>query len=292
MKCPNCGGEIKRFELAPNCRHCGVNIFYCQQEKLLSTDAKRCELEYASLRIFTAKLKSAFIKGALPVSRLVFSVLTLCSLLIPFASIQTDIPVISKKISFGGIGLYSSFSDGTLEALLNMAKEGTSPQLTKSAAILLFAIILIALCVIVILLTEILSFINIRKSALIMRYSAIAGTVFSIFAVFASFNISNSVTGESFCIASADAGSFVILFMFIADFVINHLFIIKNISPEIKEVDIERVKIRKKIKTGELTYEELPLPVLESEEERIKRIEKEQKSKTLSDEAKGGEKNV
>ena len=48
MKCPKCNKEIGRFELAPDCKHCGVNIFYAQQEALLTEDAKRCELEFAS----------------------------------------------------------------------------------------------------------------------------------------------------------------------------------------------------------------------------------------------------
>ena len=63
MKCPKCNKEIGRFELAPNCKHCGVNIFYAQQEALLTEDAKRCELEYATFHILTSKLKNAFIGG-------------------------------------------------------------------------------------------------------------------------------------------------------------------------------------------------------------------------------------
>ena len=70
MKCPKCNKEIGIFELAPNCKHCGVNIFYAQQEALLTEDAKKCELEYATFHILTAKLKTAFIGGKIQIMRM------------------------------------------------------------------------------------------------------------------------------------------------------------------------------------------------------------------------------
>ena len=36
MKCPKCGGEIAFYDLRPNCKHCGVNIFYYTQETVLA----------------------------------------------------------------------------------------------------------------------------------------------------------------------------------------------------------------------------------------------------------------
>ena len=41
MKCPKCGGEIPFYDLHPNCKHCGVNIYYYSQDALLARDAKR-----------------------------------------------------------------------------------------------------------------------------------------------------------------------------------------------------------------------------------------------------------
>ena len=62
MVCPNCGAEIGRFDLAVHCKKCGVNLYFASQEKLLSEDAKRCELEFASARIVLAKVKAAQLK--------------------------------------------------------------------------------------------------------------------------------------------------------------------------------------------------------------------------------------
>ena len=122
MKCPNCSGEIGRFELSPNCKHCGVNIYYSQQKKFLTDDAKMCELEYASFHILVAKLKAAFVRGALPRLRIVAMVVAIASIFVPFATVSTQLPLISSELSFGAWGIYSAFSDGTLFAMLDLYK--------------------------------------------------------------------------------------------------------------------------------------------------------------------------
>ena len=288
MKCPNCGGDIGRFELDPNCKHCGVNIFYYTQNTMLARDAKRCELENASLRIFVSKLKTAFIKGALPISRIVFSVLTLCAILVPFADAELTLPVVSKSLSFGGIGLYQAFSDGTLSAVLAFGECADIDAFFIKALLLVLAMVLIVLAGATILVTEILSFINIQKTARIMRTVSVLGMVFSVFGAVMSFVLSNSAD-VSIIKTTFGFGAFVALAMFIADFVINNLFVKRKIQHVAKEVDLQRIAMRKRIKAGEVSLDDLPLPVFESDEEREKRLADEQKRDALAEEAKGGE---
>ena len=45
MHCPKCNGEIPFYDIRPNCKHCGVNIWYYTQQRDLARDAKRTELE-------------------------------------------------------------------------------------------------------------------------------------------------------------------------------------------------------------------------------------------------------
>ena len=120
MKCPNCNGEIGRFELAANCKHCGVNIFYSQQEKLLTRDAKQCELEFASFRILKAKVKSAFIGGPVQILRIVAMLAAIGVIFIPFATLRTELPMLSAKISLGAFGVYQAFSGGELMTMLEL----------------------------------------------------------------------------------------------------------------------------------------------------------------------------
>ena len=53
-------------------------------------------------------------------------------------------------------------------------------------------------------------------------------------------------------------------------FVLNHLVIKKNITPEIDELDIKRVELRKKVKKGEVSIDDLPLPVFSEPEKNEK----------------------
>lgn len=288
MKCPNCNGEIGRFELAPECKHCGANIFYCQQEKLLTDDAKKCELEFASFRILKEKLKSAFIGGPIQILRIVAMVAAIGIIFIPFVTLNASLPLFETKFSLGAWGVYEAFSGGELTALLNLSTY--LPQLFSSALLVCALFVLVFLMGLGIFAALLLSFINIRKTAAIMRGFSVAGFVFSLMAVAAGFALTQNADG-TFIKVSTGVGAFFCAAIFVVIFVLNHLVIKKNIQPDIKEVDIRRVELRKKIKAGEITLDELPLPVFETEEERAKRLEEEEASKSLADKARGGEHN-
>ena len=79
----------------------------------------------------------------------------------------------------------------------------------------------------------------------------------------------------------------VFFYLFYIIFVLNKLVVINNIQPEIKQIDLERVKIRKRIKNGDITYADLPLPVLESEAEKEKRLQEKEEKEKLVQSAKG-----
>lgn len=284
MQCPNCKGHIDRFDLSPECRHCGVNIFYFQQEKLLSDDAKMCELEYASLRILIAKLKAAFIAGALQITRIVLCLLTLVSLVIPFASAKAELASGVKSISFGAVGFYSAITDGTASALFALNGIDAFSPFTHTAALLAVGMILILLASLGVLACEILSFLNIKKTAKIMNVFAFCGVAFSVFAFVAAILMKRNAVGAISASLGLGAPAAAAIFAFLA--VINLLILKKNIQPDIKETDILRVETRKRVKSGEISLDSLSLPVFESEEEKEKRLEKERRSLELME---GGE---
>ncbi len=287
MQCPNCSAHIGRFDLSPNCKHCGVNIFYSQQKKLLTDDAKMCELEYATLRIFVAKLKATFIKGVVPILRIVSMLLAIGAICVPFATVSTVLPLLSSEFSFGAVGIYLAFSNGTLKALLNLY-DYIPIQVSVCIALLtlMVVIFLVGLGVFVSLL---LSFINLKKSAKIMRGLSVVGVTLCIVSVVLSLLMPSIISQSGFLIAKSGLGSFVCVGVFVLIYILNHLFIKKNIEADIKEVDVKRIELRKKVKSGEVSLGELSLPVFESEEEKEKRLEEEEKSRLLAEKAKGGE---
>lgn len=285
MKCPNCNKEIGRFELAPDCKHCGVNIFYAQQETLLTEDAKRCELEYATFHILTAKLKNAFIGGKIQIMRIVAMVLAIGAIFVPFATVEANFEMFSAKFSFGAFGIYQAFTDGTLSAILNLGDY--VPVLTISLLALSGLIVIIFLCGLGVFLTLILSFINVQKTAKEAQILSVVGMAFSLASLAFTIVLPKIVSDISFVNAEFGFGSIACFVVLVLIFILNKLIVIKNIQPEIKEIDLERVKIRKQIKNGELSYDDLSLPVLESDEEREKRLQEKALKEKLVQSAKG-----
>lgn len=280
MKCPKCNQEIGRFELSPNCKYCGVNIFYAQQEALLTEDAKRCELEYATFHILTAKLKTAFIGGKIQIMRIVAMVLAIGAIFVPFATVEANFSLFSAKFSFGAFGIYQAFTDGTLNAIFDLSNY--VPVVASSLLLLLGLIVLIFLSGFGVFVTLILSFINIHKTAKKMQILSALGIFFSLLSLGISIALPKILSNVSFLNAKFGMGSIACIVVLIFIFVLNRLIVTKNIQPEIKEIDLQRVEIRKQIKNGELTYADLPLPVLESPEEKEKRLlEKEEKEKLV-----------
>lgn len=262
MKCPNCGGEIGRFELAPDCKHCGVNIFYSQQKDLLARDAKKCELEYATARIIIARLKANFIKGPLQILRIVAMLMAIGSIFIPFATVSSSLDVINAKFTFSAWGIYSAFSDGTLLLLLDLF--GYAPTEVGLSLGYLVIMVLIVLMGVGVFAGLLLSVINITKGARAMRIMALAGALLCVVCAVLSFVMPSAFDG--FMVAGPGVGAVVCCLVFVMIFVLNHLVIKKNITPEIDELDIKRVEMRKRIKGGEVNIDDLPLPVFASPE--------------------------
>ena len=285
MKCPKCNKEIGRFELAPNCKHCGVNIFYAQQEALLTEDAKRCELEYATFHILIARLKTAFIGGKIQIMRIVAMVLAIGAIFVPFATVEANFNMFSAKLSFGAFGIYQAFSDGTLNALLNLYEY--TPELTISLLVLLALIVLIFLSGFGIFIALVLSFINIQKAAKKSQVLSAIGIAFSGLAFVLSVALPKLISEVAFVSARFGIGSIACIAVLIFIFVLNKLVVSRNILPNIKEIDLQRVAIRKQIKKGEITYADLPLPVLESSEEKEKRLQEKEEKEKLVQSAKG-----
>ena len=194
MKCPNCQGEIGRFELSPDCKHCGANIFYCQQKKLLTDDAKKCELEYATYRSLVAKLTTAFIGGPVQILRIVAMLLAIGAIFIPFGSVGVDLSLISGSFSFGAWGVYSGFTNGTIGAMLSLIDY--VPAQTGVSLALLGLMVVIFLVGFVVFLALLLSFIKIQRSAGIMRGLSVTGGILSIIALGVSLALP-SVCAES-----------------------------------------------------------------------------------------------
>lgn len=269
--CPKCGAHISPFDLKPNCKNCGVNILLYSQEYLLERDAKRTELEFASARIVLAKVKAAFIGGALPIARIVTSLLCVAALLIPFADFSINTPAFSTDISLGGIGIYNLFSGDMLSVLPAMTKSVLFGGMMLKTLILIGIMLLLALALVAILLAEILSFLNIKKSAKAMSILSIIGIAFCAAFIVAGLVFKGAAL-PGYMTFKLGFGAIVTAVMLAANFFVNFKIYKNDIPLKIREYDLERKETLKKIKNGEIDFDDLTLPVFETAEEKEQRL--------------------
>ncbi len=272
MVCPKCGAPIKRFDLSPNCKNCGVHILYYTQEKELAEDAKRTELEFAGARVFTARLKAAFISGAAPVARMILGVLSVAALLLPLGAFDIGIPFFEMKITVGAIGIYKLISDGAIGLFPDFAASGTGGALSALGIAAFICLALCALCILALFFAWIFSFTNIKKTAKAQSIIISLAMLFIIAAETLLITASKKTDASGIISVSPCLWGACGIIAEYAAFLATNIAIIRK-TPEIKvsDTDKKRIALLKEIKTGKITYDELPVPIFETEEERLNR---------------------
>lgn len=280
MKCPKCGTQIKRFDLAPNCKKCGVHILYYTQEEDLKRDAKKTELEFASARLLVAKLKAAFIGGRVQILRAVFLLLSAASFLLPSFNISLSFPWWEYEISVGAIGVYNLISD-SFYSLFGVLTDIQFAKLLFIFTLCSFiTLVLSVLCVLGCAAAWLLSFINMKKTAL-------TGVIFSSLAIASelartvlSFLAVNTAGQYEFISVKPLFGTILSIVILGALLAVNIILMFTEPEIRIKEADRQRLEIKKQLKEGVITLDSLPLPIVEeSEEEKSDKPKKRGKKK-------------
>lgn len=294
LNCPKCAAPIKWYDLSPNCKKCGVHIMYYTQEQDLMRDAKRTELEFARARVLVSKLKTNFIGGKYAITRLVFMLLSVGVLCIPFADIVISLPYWTGKISVGGIGIYSMISDSMYTLFFDFLKCGLAEGVALKGFITLAIFAGLVLLVAAMLIVYLLSFLNIRKySRVLYIMTAIAGGLDLVSVIWVLMSKNSAAAYE--CVDfSLGFGGFVAFAVFGVFFALNFIIRKKDEPVPIKDVDLQRIEVYKKIKEGSLDIDTLSVPIFETEEERLARENalagkpKEKKKKKKKEEKKDG----
>lgn len=279
MKCPKCGAEIKRFDLAPNCKSCGVHIMYYTQEEDLSRDAKKTELEFASARYLLERIKTAYIKGRIPVLRLIIGPLTIATLLLPQYNINLSFPWWNYEISVGALGVYNIISDSFWKVLPELGSLGIADALCGITVASYILLLVTALILLVCAVFYFAAFVDIRRTAKISCVlsgvailTSLANTVLSIIAV----NISGGV--QFLTVKPMFGGLLSILFLGIY-LATNIIMAVSPSELQLRAADRERLDIRERLKRGEITLDELSLPIVAEEETDKKDDKKKNKRK-------------
>ena len=267
MKCPKCGTDIPFYDIRPNCKNCGVNILYYAQDYQLERDAKRTELENASMRMVVARIKAVFIGSLSAIFRMIFIVLAICSLMIPFAAAEFRLPFYEEKFSVGLISVIQSFSD-FIPALPGFLKSALFSDAAAGTVIILAFFALLTVIDAVLLVVFLLSFLNPVKSAKKIKKAAVIACVAALCAQAAVIICTFFVfKPKDYAEISFGFGAAVSFIMHLVLLIINSKMLKKGIEPVYREFDPKRKELLKKVRKGEIDLDELTLPVFESEEE-------------------------
>ena len=286
MKCPKCGKEISRFDLHPNCKHCGVNILYYTSERDLARDAKRRELESASTRMILTRLKAATIGGKVQIAQLVWIFVALATLLVPYGTVTFTLPLAERTVSAGAIGVYQLIADGFWKALLSLAGNGVYGPYAKAVFAYVAMLLLGFLLMLPVGLAILLTFINLEKGLRFVSRMSFVALCYGFVAQTASFLLPSLLPKTELAHAAGGFGGAAVAAVCLLAFLLNRSLRKNGIPVKYREFDPKRVELLKQLNKHEISVDDLPLPVFESDEEREERLKELREALKAEEEAK------
>ena len=269
--CPKCNKNIPIYHIGQLCPHCNVNIRFYDFDKKFYHDAKKAELSLAKISIFIAHLKANFIGSKLAIIRLCTMILPLLSLLVPYANANISQPFYDGKMSLSALGLFNAFSDGSLNYIMTMKSGGPDRLAFVSLFAAVAGVAAVAVFAVLIFLLTILSIINIKKMPKVLCAVSLLGIAATIAAAVLCFRFPHTAEAADGVLLSGSVsfGYIITIIAFAVVFVVNLLIIKNGLNVVYKEGDLERKEIAKKVKNGEINIDDLPQPIVETEETRL-----------------------
>lgn len=267
-KCPKCGAPLHIYNVSQFCPKCGVNMRYVNFEENFLKEAKIAELTQAVVHMKVRRLKAALIGGKLQIARLVIMILPLVSMLIPSGSYTVTLPYYSHSVQFGLLGLYGVFTNGDLAYIGDMGSSQLFGELFKALRMTIFVYVVPAVFAVIVLLASILCFISIKNMQKIIAGISCVGALTAIVSAVFLFGLSSTVSENAILSASPGFGWIVTVVAFAAVAVLNIIIDKKGIDVVYDEGVEERVAIYRKYKSGEVSIDDLPQPVVETAETR------------------------
>ncbi len=247
---------------------------YFSQESELMRDAKRTELEGAAARMVIARIKAAFIGSKAAIARIVITLCAVAVLLLSFGSVKITVPFCERTLSAGLLGVILGLKDGILQDVPDYLHSAIFAQYTK--AFLLPAGVFAALLLLgaVIFAVYLISFLKLEKLTRFIRGASLAGAAIALLGQIAVLIMAfvKPLPASPAAQFHVGWGGFAAAVVWLAMFFINHIMLKSGIEPTYRENDVKRRELLKQVRAGDVNIDSLPLPVLESEEERAERM--------------------
>ena len=270
-RCPNCGKEIKWYNIKADCSQCGVSIPNFNWEARLEEDNKKAEEKfgafYRTLNLFRYSVGGTKLR----ILRIVMSFIPIIGVIVPWARIASD----TAALNFDLLGLFTKGTStinffGMLfknlgDIISTMSAEGFSGPVSFTILGLLFVL----LSVVTLVVAFFLIFITFKKpKTKAMWIADIIGLAFTGVAVFLFSSIGGKIGTEPFTIAeltfeNATAGVMWGIFVYMA----------LNLVAFLGNLLVSRADVKSE---DQLENERLEKVRLKEEKEEQARIRKEQ----------------
>jgi len=266
--CPHCDKRLRLTDWRPNCPKCGVNLMFYGFEERFYEDAKRSELSMAGMRVASKRMKASLAGSRWAKIRLYICALPLLTLLLPWGSLDAQLPFAAQKWQAGLLGLINFFT-GNLDALpyLQSMWDGPWSAVFQKGILMLGACALAALLGVLVLFLSLLSFLKLKRMCAAVAVTSLLGMLVSACGFALSIfvqRISGALANPVFS-GALGYGALLSFAAFACTAVANLILRKQGVHVEFAEGDEERAEIYNKVKAGDVSLDDLPYPVVETE---------------------------
>ncbi len=267
-KCPKCGYKLKLWDLSQFCPKCKTNMRFCNFEEEFYTSAKLAELDQAAFHIKMRRLKASFTGSKLIIARLALCFIPVVMFLIPAGAFRFEMPYKTVDFSVGLLGLVNLFMGGDFGFITGMKSSGVIGAEFTAIFNTFISYLVPAFFAICVLVSTLLAFISIKNMQKVICTFAAGGMLSAVVAQIMMYVQLGSIKNSSFVTGNAGFGLYAVIIAFAVIFTLNFIINKKGVPVVYDEGMEERLEILKKVKAGEVKIEDLPQPVVETEETR------------------------
>ncbi len=267
-KCPKCAAKLNLWNISQFCPKCGVNMRFYGFEEKFYRDAKNAELAHAAFHIKVRHFKGALVGSKLMIARFALAFLPLVVLLLPAGNFHFEMPFKEADFSAGLLGIVNLVMGTDLGFIFGMGGSALAGAEFGAVTNALIAYAVVAVAALGVLICSLLGFLSIKNMQKVICGFATGGILASIVAQVVMYISVGSLKESVMLTGEAGFGLYLSIVAFAVVFFIN-LKIHKNGVPVVyDEGMVERAEIYKKVKAGEISIDDLPQPVVETEETR------------------------
>ena len=263
--CPKCGKKLSLLNVSQFCPACGVNMRFVNFEEDFYREAKIAELSQAAMGVKIKRFKASFVGSKLTIARLAVMFLPILTFLIPHGGFSILLPYKETAVSFGALGLYQLFGGGDLGYIAQMSGSGAFGGGFVALTTAIYAYAAAAVFAVLVLLLTLFCFISIKNMQKILAAVSCAGIAACAAAIVLVGRFVSAAADSALLEGRGGFGLYVSILAFAAVLAVNILLIKKPVPVDYAEGSEERAALWKRVRSGALKIDELPLPVVETE---------------------------